>query len=212
MDLVLKKRPYADEEAKSLLGNLMSPETTEWHYAVHQKGYVDKFNEIQKTLGEKKAEIIEKANGNYSEFGELKRRETFNANGVILHEIFWENIGGNGDSSKAPQFKKAIEEEYGSVENFLKELKACALSAKNSGWAVTAVINLGGKKIRNLVVDEHGVGNIWGSIPIIALDVFEHAYYHKDGAKKAKYVDNFIASIAWERVEERYKKAIATMQ
>ena len=202
----LKNRPYADEEAKKILLSVMSAETTDWHYNTHHKGYITKRNEIEKKLEEKGAEIRTSANANYSEFGELKRRETFNANGSILHDIFWENLGGEGDTQKAPHLIEKIKQDFGSIENWKLDLVATAISAKNSGWAVLVIDELSDGKLRNLLVDEHGVGAIWGAKPLIALDVYEHAYYHKDGPKRAQYIENFIKNLNWKRVEERFEK------
>lgn len=203
----LKKRPYTDEEAKEILISVMSPETTDWHYNTHHKGYVTKRNEIEKKLQEKASELKAGANANYSEFGELKRRETFNANGIILHDLFWENLNGEGQNIEdAPKLMKKIIEDFGSIENWRSELIATALSAKNSGWAILAIDKLSDGKLRNLLVDEHGIGAIWGAVPLIALDVYEHAYYHKDGPKRAVYIENFIKNINWKRIEENFSK------
>ncbi len=202
----LNNRPYTDEEAKKILLNVMSAETTDWHYNTHHKGYVTKRNEIETKLQEKGAELRASANANYSEFGELKRRETFNANGDILHNIFWENLGGEGNIDNAPKLKEKIIQDFGSIENWKSELVAIALSAKNSGWAVLAIDELSDGKLRNLLVDEHGIGAIWGAMPLIALDVYEHAYYHKDGPKRAIYIENFIKNLNWKRIEEKFEK------
>ena len=203
-EFVLKKRPYTDEEAKVLLKNVMSPETTDWHYNTHHKGYIAKRNEIEKKLIENSAALRAGANANFSEFGELKRRETFNANGAILHDLFWENLGGDGNIDSAPVLSKKIIEDFGSVDNWKADIKAVAISAKNSGWAVLALDLLSDRKLRNLLVDEHGIGAVWGAFPLIALDVFEHAYYHKDGPKRAAYIDAFLANLNWARIESRF--------
>ena len=70
-EFTLKHRPYSDDEAKSLLASVMDAETSDWHYNTHHKGYVDKLNEIEKALVDADPT---KANGNYSQIGELKRR------------------------------------------------------------------------------------------------------------------------------------------
>ena len=201
----LKKRPYSDEEAKKLLAGVISQETTDWHYNTHHKGYVVKRNEIEKKLQEGGDTLRTGANANYSEFGELKRRETFNANGIILHEIYWENMGGDGKNEKAPELMKKIIEDFGSVEKWKSDFIATALSAKSSGWAVLAIDHLSDGTLRNFLVDEHGIGAVWGAQPIIACDVFEHAYYHKDGPKRATYIANFLGNLHWERIETRFK-------
>jgi Fe-Mn family superoxide dismutase len=63
-------------------------------------------------------------------------------------------------------------------------------------------------RLLNVTVDEHQYGAIWGVIPLISLDVFEHAYYHKDGPKRAAYIDNFINGLHWGRINDRYKKFV----
>ncbi len=197
------KRPYTDEEAKQLLKNVVSPETTDWHYNTHHKGYVAALNKIEAAL--EKADRSA-ANGNYSDIGELKRRQTWNHGGALLHDLYWEVLGGDGDPSKGKEVVAAIEKEFGSFENWKADLKATALSAKLSGWGVLVFDKLYSGRLLNVLVDEHHYGAIWGGIPLISLDVFEHAYYHKDGPGRAKYIDNFLASLHWGRINERYLK------
>lgn len=198
-------RPYSDEEAKTLLKNVMSPETTDWHYNTHQKGYVTALNTIEKGL---ETADRSKANGNYSEIGELKRRLTWNHSGALLHDIYWQVLGGDGDPKKGPEILSAIEKEFGSFEKWKEDFKATAISAKLSGWGLLVVDQLYSGRLLNVLVDEHQYGAIWGGIPLISLDVFEHAYYHKDGPKRAAYIDNFIANLHWGRINDRYKKYV----
>ncbi|MDP4230755.1 MAG: superoxide dismutase [Bacteroidota bacterium] len=205
-DYKLKARPYSDEEAKTLLAKVVDPQTTDWHYNTHHKGYVDKLNEIEKTL---ETADLSKANGNYSLFGELKRRWTWNHAGTVLHDLYWENLGGDGNAEKATDVLPLIKRDFGSLENWKADFKACSIAAKLSGWGVLIVDQLGSGQLRNVVVDEHHYGAVWGAVPLISCDVFEHAYYHKDGPKRAAYVDNFIADIHWGRVNDRYKKYAA---
>ena len=111
-----KSRPYSDEEAKKLLANVVSPETTDWHYNTHHKGYVTALNTIEKAL-----ETADRAtaNGNFSQIGELKRRFTWNHSGALLHDLYWEVLGGDGDPSKGPEVKAALEKEFGSFDNYI---------------------------------------------------------------------------------------------
>ncbi|MBI4811133.1 MAG: hypothetical protein HY800_06805 [Ignavibacteriales bacterium] len=104
-DWKFKPRPYSDEEAKSLLKNVVSPETTDWHYNTHHKGYVTALNTIEKGL---ETADRSKANGNFSEVGELKRRFTWNHSGALLHDLYWEVLGGDGDPKKGPDILTAI--------------------------------------------------------------------------------------------------------
>lgn len=198
-----KSRPYSNEEAKTLLANVASPETTDWHYNKHHKGYVDTLNKIEAQLeGSDRAA----ANGNYSEIGELKRRLTWNHSGALLHDLYWDNLGGDGDPTKGPEILKAIEEAFGSFDAWKADFKASALAAKLSGWGLLVWDQLWSGRLMNVLVDEHQYGAIWGGVPLIACDVFEHAYYHKDGWARAAYIDNFIANLHWGRINDRFKK------
>ncbi len=200
-----KARPYSDDEAKTLLKGVISPETSDWHYNKHHAGYVAALNTIEKGLA---TADRSKANGNYSEIGELKRRQTWNHGGALLHDVYWEVLGGDGDPSKGPDVKKAIEREFGSFEKWVEDFKATALSAKLSGWGVLAFDMLYSGRLLNVLVDEHHYGAMWGAVPLIPCDVFEHAYYHKDGAGRATYIDNFMKNLNWERINARYRKYV----
>jgi len=197
------KRPYTDEEAKSLLKAVVSPETSDWHYNKHHKGYVVALNTIEGGLATADRAV---ANGNYSEIGELKRRLTWNHSGALLHDLYWENLGGDGNTGNGQDVIHAIEENFGSLEAWKADFKATAVAAKLSGWGLLVWDQLYSGRLLNVLVDEHHYGAIWGGIPLIACDVFEHAYYHKDGPGRATYIDNFIAGLHWGRINERFKK------
>ncbi|MCL4705081.1 superoxide dismutase [bacterium] len=198
----LTPRPYSDEEAKTLLKDVVSPETSDWHYNTHHKGYVTVLNKIEQALD--KANPAD-ANGNYSEIGELKRRYTWNHSGALLHDVYWAVMGGDGDPAKGPEVLKAIEKQFGSFDKWKADFKAASVSAKLSGWGLLVYDALWSKQLINVLVDEHQYGAIWGGIPLIACDVFEHAYYHKDGPGRAKYIDNFVAKLHWGRINDRFK-------
>ncbi|MEW5978386.1 MAG: superoxide dismutase [Acidobacteriota bacterium] len=198
-------RPYSDGEAKELLKDVISPETSDWHYNTHHKGYVTFLNNIEKEL---ETADRSKANGNYSHVGELKRRFTWNHAGALLHDVYWAVLGGDGDPAKAPELSKALVAEFGSLDSWKADFKAAAISAKLSGWALLVYDSLYSQRLLNVLVDEHQYGAIWGGIPLISCDVFEHAYYHKDGPGRAKYVDNFLSKLHWGRIEERYRKLV----
>jgi len=199
------KRPYSDDEAKKILKDVVSPETTDWHYNKHHKGYVAALNTIEKGL---EKDDPAGANGNYSEFGELKRRTTWNHAGALLHDIYWEVMGGDGDPSKGPEVVKAIEKNFGSLDKWKEDFKATAFAAKLSGWGVLTFDQLYSGRLLNVLVDEHHYGAIWGGIPLISCDVFEHAYYHKDGPGRAGYIDNFLNNLHWGRINDRFKKFV----
>jgi len=198
-------RPYSDDEAKDLLKDVVSPETTDWHYNKHHKGYVTFLNKIEQGL---QSADVDAANGNWSDFGELKRRFTWNHSGALLHDVYWDVLGGDGDASKGADVKAAIEKDFGSFDKWKADFKATAFAAKLSGWGILVYDALYSKRLINVLVDEHQYGAIWGGIPLISCDVFEHAYYHKDGPGRATYIDNFLNNLHWGRINERYKKYV----
>jgi len=146
------KRPYTDEEAKSLLKDVVSPETSDWHYNKHHKGYVVALNTIEGGLATADSSV---ANGNYSEIGELKRRLTWNHSGALLHDLYWENLGGDGNTGNAQDVIHAIEKNFGSFEAWKVDFKSTALAAKLSGWGLLVWDQLYSGRLLNVLVDEH---------------------------------------------------------
>ena len=200
-----KSRPYSDDEAKDLLKDVVSAETSDWHYNTHHKGYVTFLNKIEQGL---EGADTGAANGNWSDFGEVKRRLTWNHSGALLHDVYWDVMGGDGDVNKGPEVKAAIEKNFGSVDKWREDFRATAFSAKLSGWGLLVHDSLYSGRLLNILVDEHQYGAIWGGIPLISCDVFEHAYYHKDGPGRAKYIGNFLDNSHWGRINDRYNKYV----
>lgn len=197
----LRERPYTDAEAKKLLAPVMDADTSYWHYRVHQKGYVDALNKIEKGLEVAKESA---ANGNYSPYGELKRRFPWNHAGALLHDIYWMNLGGDGKPSTKMEIVQDIEEDFGSMAAWKKDFIATAKSSKLSGWGLLVLDKLYSGRLMNVLVDDHQNGAIWGGVPIIALDMFEHAYYHKDGPDRSEYIAAFLNNLDWERINSHY--------
>lgn len=196
-------RPYSDDEAAKVLAEVIDEKTADWHYNKHHKGYVDALNNIEKGLSEASKDGT---NGNYSVYGELKRRFGFNHAGAMLHDLYWQNLGGNGNENAAPTLVKALENDFGSLETWKKDMVATAMSTKTSGWAVLTFDRLYSGRLINVLVDEHQNGAMWGGVPLIALDMFEHAYYHSYGPGRPPYIDKFFSNLHWGRIEEQYKK------
>jgi len=121
----------------------------------------------------------------------------------VCHEV---EIDFDPDRDWELAFKD--EKEFGSFDAWKADFKAAAVSAKLSGWGLLVSDKLYSGRLLNVLVDEHQYGAIWGGVPLISCDVFEHAYYHKDGPGRAKYIDNFFSTIHWERVNARYKKYV----
>lgn len=182
----------------------ISDKQLEFHFDTHYKGYVTKYNEIQEKLGKVDLTI---ANQNYSEFRGLKVEESFNYMGVVLHELYFENLGKKGEPST--RFKELVNSEFGSLEALWPPLRATGIALR--GWAVLSLDLFSGHLVVN-GLDAHNLYGFIGSIPIIVLDVYEHAYYVDQGPKRAPYIDNFFKNLNWEVINRRLEKAQACYQ
>jgi len=180
--------------------NGISEQVNKWHHDTHYAGYVNKRNEVELEL-----EKVDKSksNVNWSLFRALKDRETFNANGQILHEIYWDVLGGNGEMDENLEIAKKIKSDFGSIEKWREDFIASAKAA--IGWSVLA-LDLSDGKLKHFIGDAHNQGGVWGAIPIIAMDMYEHAYYHDYGPDRAKYIEAYLKNIDWKKVNQRYKK------
>jgi Fe-Mn family superoxide dismutase len=199
---VMKLQPKDHLKPKGLVG--ISDEQIEVHFEAHYKGYVAKYNEIQEKLASNFADRS-KANQNYSEYRALKVEESFNYMGVILHELYFENLIGGGKGEPNEQLRKAIEEWFGSVDNCLNEIKATGIACR--GWA-TLSYNLYNKMLFVNGFDAHNQYGFVGSIPLVVLDVYEHAYYVDQKNKRPPYIDAFFKNLNWDVINQRFKNAL----
>lgn len=170
-------------------------------------GYVKKWNEIQEKL---KTTDRSAANGTYSEFGELKREETFAMNGIRLHEGYFDNMvsGGNPSTSSGQvepggAVKAMIERDFGSYEKWMEDFKALGVAAR--GWVVLAY-DLDDKRLYNYLCDSHNQGGVWNSIALFIMDVYEHAYFLDYATGRKAYIEAFFKNINWEFVNSLIEK------
>ncbi len=184
---------------KSLNG--ISGKTLEIHHGKLYQGYVNKTNEILEKLA---GADLASANQTYSEVGELKRQFSFAWGAVVLHEGYFESLGGNGEVREG-NLKKAIAEKFGSVEKWQEDFLASGLAAR--GWVVLAY-DFNSHQLQNYSCDIHNQGGIWGTAPIIVLDVYEHAYFIDFGADRKSYIETYFRNLDWERLEKKFNKVM----
>lgn len=175
--------------------NGISRRQIEEHYTLYQ-GYVNKTNEIRSRL-----DTVDKskANQTYSDFRELKVELSFAWNGVKLHELYFENLGGKGGAPTGDVLR-ALETNFGSYDRWAEDLKASGMSAR--GWVVTAW-DMDDGHIYNYVADAHNMYGIWKAVPLVVLDTYEHAYMIDYGVKRPAYLDAFMKNLNWEPVAKR---------
>ncbi len=176
----------------------ISARTLEIHHDKLYVGYVNKRNEIEDQL---KSADRSLANGTYSLFGELKRQESFAADAMILHEAYFTVLGGDGKSQGA--LVDQIAKDFGSFEAWLADFKACGLVAR--GWVVLAY-DLNDGRLHNYVCDAHNQGGIWGAIPVIVLDTYEHAYMIDFGSDRKAYIEVFMQQLNWVEANRVFGK------
>jgi Fe-Mn family superoxide dismutase len=191
-----------------LVGNLtgFSPKQVEQHLKLYE-GYVKKINEIRAEI-EKIPFAERKANANFSygKFSELKRRESVPYNGVYLHEMYFDNLGGPA-SAPAADLAKAIEGSFGSQSNWEEDLRACAETA-TGGWVLLTYDRIDGKLHHNQVW-EHSNGIMINQEHLLALDTWEHAFMIDFGTDKKSYLGAFLQNVKWKVVAERLAQATA---
>jgi Fe-Mn family superoxide dismutase len=171
-------------------------------YEVHLKlyeGYINSINEIDGALYGNSGR--ERANTTFSYYRECKRGETFALNGVILHELYFENIGGCMFEPD-PMTRDILRQEFGSIDHWQDDFTATAKASR--GWAVLCY-DQRSCRFRNISLDAHDLGNIAYSAPILVLDMYEHAYFLQYANDKAEYIRNFMRNINWAVIGEKMK-------
>jgi Fe-Mn family superoxide dismutase len=182
----------------------ISEKTLAIHHDKLYAGYVKKTGEITEKLVALQKSGQYEGNATYSELRALKDAETFAVNGVYLHEWYFDVLGGDGATDKAPELSKALAEKWGSVEEGLKYFSACAMAAR--GWSVLAWDTKAGA-LKHYNGDAHNQGGVWGCLPVIVIDVYEHAYFIDFGSDRKAYLEAFWKNFDWAKAEELYLAA-----
>ena len=158
------------------------------HYSLYN-GYVNKLNETRARMqsADKTA-----ANQTLSELRSLKRAETFALNGIKLHESYFEGMANPTKPSE--KVMSLLNKSFNSFDDFKEEFKATALAVR--GWVIMAY-DLDEGKLRIFGADSHDNGAVWNCIPLLILDVYEHAYFMDYGAARKKYSESFMEKIDW---------------
>ncbi len=172
----------------------ISREAVEAHYKLYQ-GYVAKRNEI---LGKLADVDTAPANQVYSELRALKVDLSFAIGGIKNHEIYFEHLGGDGGDPDGA-FGQLVDRDFGSVAAWRSDLKATGMAGR--GWAWTAY-DWDEGKLFNYIGDTQNTYPIWNATPLVALDVYEHAYFLDYQTDRASYIDAFFANLDWSTVND----------
>jgi superoxide dismutase, Fe-Mn family len=170
----------------------ISRETIEAHYRLYQ-GYVAKRNEI---LGKLTTVDLGAANQAYSELRSLKVELSFAIGGIKNHELYFGHLGGTGGDPRGA-FGELVARDFGSVEAWKADLRATGLAGR--GWAWTAY-DWDERRLFNYLGDAQNTYPVWNATPLVALDVYEHAYFIDFGTDRAGYIEAFFHNLDYGAV------------
>ena len=194
---------YDDITARELKQSLLeldgiSSGTIKAHYKLYE-GYVAKRNEI---LGKLDGVDLSSANQVYSDLRSLKVDLTFAIGGIKNHEIYFEHLGGIG-GDPAGVFSDLVKRDFGSVDAWKADLKATGLAAR--GWAWTAY-DWDEGRLFNYIGDAQNTFPVWNATALVALDVYEHAYFIDFGTDRASYIDTFFDNLDYDVINDWVQK------
>ena len=168
------------------------------HFTLYQ-GYVTNTNKLMDSL----AAMLKEGKVGTPEYAELKRRMGFEFHGMRLHEYYFENLGGKGVLDKSGKLGSKLAEDFGSYEDWERDFRGTG-TMRGIGWTILYQDNITGR-LFNQWINEHETGHPAGCIPILVMDVFEHAFMTDYGLKRADYIAAFFKNINWGVVESRLK-------
>jgi len=177
----------------------ISEQVLTWHHDTHHQGYVNGLNGAEETLAANREE------GDFDGTAAALGDVSHNGSGHYLHTLFWNNMSPNGGGEPDGALREQIEADFGSYEGWKGEFETAAGAA--GGWALL-VYDPVSKRLRNLKVDKHDRGALWGAHPILALDVWEHSYYHGYGPARGDFIDAFFEVVDWGEVADNYQTTV----
>lgn len=175
----------------------ISKEIMRLHHDVHHQSYVNGLNKAELEL-----EKLRK-NGEDSLIKHWLREQAFHGSGHFLHTIFWFNMSPEGGGKPEEKLLKQINKDFGGFKAFKKQFTDAAKSVEGVGWALL-VWEMRSGRLAIQTVEKHQNVSLWDVVPLLALDVWEHAYYLQYQNNRGDYVENWWNIVNWKDVEERF--------
>jgi len=176
------------------------------HFGLYE-GYVKNVQKFSESI----MKLSEEDKLDTPEYAELKRRLGWEWNGMRLHEYYFSNLTKEPkkfDESLA--FVRQMKKDFGSAETWEKYFRATG-AMRGIGWVIM-YFDPAVRKLFNVWINEHDIGHFSGAVPILVMDVFEHAYFTDYGAKRADYIEVFMRTIDWDVIEARYDMATKALE
>ncbi len=190
---------YMAKDYSNLIGMPgFSDQLLQMHFKLYE-GYVKNTNDLL-------AQLEKMQEPNLYAYGALKRRLGWEFDGMKLHELYFDNLGGKAAIDPKSSFYRAIIAQFGDFEKWKRDFIATG-AIRGIGWALLYLDPQQGRLV-NVWINEHDVGHLAQGSPILIMDVFEHAYMPQYGLDKTKYIDAFFNNINWEVVAKRYSNAV----
>lgn len=180
---------------------VIDAKTVELHHDKHHKGYVDGANKAEEKLA------AARADGNFDLVKHWSRELAFHGSGHILHTIYWTNLSGKGGGEPKGDLAKHIAKNFGDFAKFKTHLSKATVAVEGSGWGVLAY-QVFSKNLTVLQIEKHQDLTTMGAIPLLVLDVWEHAYYLTYQNKRGEYVDKIFNIINWDNIAQRLDAAL----
>ncbi len=180
--------PYIDEKTMRI------------HHDIHHQSYVDGLNKAEKKLEEARK------SGDFELVKHWKRELAFNGAGHYLHTIFWNIMNPRGGGEPGGELAQQIKNYFGSFDRFKKQFTEAADKVEGGGWAIL-VWSPRSHRLEILQAEKHQNLSQWDVVPLLTLDVWEHAYYLKHQNKRKDYINDWWKVVYWPEVADRFKHA-----
>jgi Fe-Mn family superoxide dismutase len=177
-----------------------SAELLELHYASHHLAYVDGLNRTLDAL----AEI--RGKGDFWRINQLEKDLAFHYSGHLLHTIFWRNLEPNEGTPPSGQLESRIQAAFGSTDAFRRQFGAAGVALQGSGWVALSWEMTRGMLMIEQIHDHEG-NTLVGTLPLLVMDMWEHAYYLQYKNKKERWIVNFWELVNWADVARRLDNA-----
>jgi len=198
--------PYQAKEYAAVLGMQgVSDATLQNHFKLYQ-GYVTNTN----ALWEKTEKLLDQGQEKTPEFAELRRRFSFELDGMRLHEYYFENLKGDGNPDAGSLIHQQIERDFGSFERWRNDFVGTG-AMRGVGWAVLCYDTRADRLVNDWIT-LHQDGILAGIQPLLVMDVWEHAYYLDYQTERAKYLDAFMHNVKWPEVARRFEENTQVQQ
>jgi len=191
---------YTAKDYNSLLGMSGFSETLLKNHFTLYEGYVTNTNKAADIL----QQMLKDGKAGTPEYAELKRRFGWEFNGMRLHELYFDNLGGKTPIDPKGGLAKEMAGSFGSYEQWEKDFRATG-AMRGIGWTALYQDPVGGR-LFNFWINEHDVSHPAGCAPLLIMDVFEHAFMIDYGLKRADYIEAFFSNINWAAAEGRVVK------